>query len=131
MSKIHTSQIGSVAEEIGRAKDKSGEEFQAALYCIMLASLKTVVNLPETSMVQSSNLDEFFEVLTLAQTDKMPRYPIILLNSAYWKPLLEWINHKALPQGFIDAGDEKLFFVVDEICVAVEIIQRYHGQLKS
>lgn len=76
-------------------------------------------------------LDEFFEVLTLAQTDKMPRYPIILLNSAYWKPLLEWINHKALPQGFIDAGDEKLFFVVDEICVAVEIIQRYHGQLKS
>lgn len=71
-------------------------------------------------------LDEFFEVLTLAQTNKMPRYPIILVGSYYWQPLLDWIRTRALSKGLIIAGDEDLFAVVDDVIIAFEIIKRYH-----
>ena len=72
-------------------------------------------------------MDEFFEVLTLVQTNKMPAYPVILIGSEYWKPILEWITTRALAQNLIQAGDEKIFIVVDDVQLAVDAIKRYHG----
>jgi uncharacterized protein (TIGR00730 family) len=73
-------------------------------------------------------LDEFFEVITLKQTNKMPPYPIILVGSYYWEPLLEWINSRALVRNLVAKGDEKLFIVVDDVDLAVAAIERYHGR---
>ena len=55
--------------------------------------------------------DELFEILTLAQTGKAPRVPIVLFDSAYWKSV---VNFEALAQhGMIDARDLDLFCYAD------------------
>ena len=55
--------------------------------------------------------DELFEILTLAQTGKAPRVPIVLFDSAYWKSI---VNFEALAQqGMIDARDLDLFCYAD------------------
>lgn len=71
-------------------------------------------------------LDEFSEVLTLVQTGHMPVCPIILVGSDYWQPLLEWVNSRALAEGLIEQGEEKLFDVVDDMEAAFNIIQKHH-----
>lgn len=67
-------------------------------------------------------LDEFFEVITLVQTNKMPRYPVVLIGSNYWAPMLDWIQERALAHGLIEQGDQKLFLVTDDIDLAVKFI---------
>jgi len=59
-------------------------------------------------------LDELFEALTLVQTGKIRRFPIILLGSDYWSGLLEWLRGRMLAEGCIDEGDLELFHVCDD-----------------
>jgi len=70
--------------------------------------------------------DELFEIVTLQQTDHMPRRPIVLFGSAYWKPLLNWIQESPLKDGYISAPDAQLLYLVDDIDEAIRIIQ--HGK---
>lgn len=70
-------------------------------------------------------LDEFFEVLTLVQTQRVPRYPLILFGSAHWTGLLEWVRQTLLPAKLISPGDLDLVTVVDDIAVAENIIIDY------
>ena len=71
-------------------------------------------------------LDEFFEVLTLVQTGRIPQFPLILFGGDYWSGLLKWLKtqtgdaHK-----FISAGDLDLLTVVDKPEEAVECILDY------
>ena len=60
-------------------------------------------------------LDELFEALTLVQTGKIHRFPIILHGSAYWRPLLGWIETTLLGEGMISAEDLRLLVVTDSI----------------
>jgi uncharacterized protein (TIGR00730 family) len=60
-------------------------------------------------------LDELFEALTLVQTRKISRFPIILYNSAYWKGLLDWIVKTQLATGAISPEDLNLLIVTDSI----------------
>lgn len=60
-------------------------------------------------------LDEAFEVITLIQTGKLPRTTVILFNSDYWGPLVDWIRSTLLADGYISPGDEELFMVMDDI----------------
>jgi len=59
-------------------------------------------------------LDELFEITTLMQTDKLKRSPIVLINKAYWAPLVEWIK-KAEAEGLLLKKDADLIFVTDNI----------------
>ena len=64
-------------------------------------------------------LDELFEALTLVQTRKIQRFPIVLYGSAYWRGLLDWIETTQLSEGMISPEDLNLLVVtdsVDEIC---------------
>jgi len=64
-------------------------------------------------------LDELFEALTLVQTGKIKRFPIVLFGSEYWSGLLGWIKGTLLAQGTISADDLSLVIVsddLDEIC---------------
>src|SRR6202008_3752630 len=70
-------------------------------------------------------LDEFFEVLTLVQTQRVPRYPLILFGKAYWSGLLEWARQTLLPAKLISPGDLELVTVVDEAGAAQDIIIDY------
>lgn len=60
-------------------------------------------------------LDELFEVLTLMQTKKMARVPIILVGSEYWQPFKDWIMSQALVRGAINPDDIGLFTVTDDL----------------
>lgn len=73
-------------------------------------------------------LDELFEIVVLEQTANMPNYPIILVDSHYWKPLLSWIETHVVAGGFAGVKDRKFITLVDDVADAVTIIQRYHGQ---
>jgi uncharacterized protein (TIGR00730 family) len=74
-------------------------------------------------------LDELMEVLTLVQTRKIRRVPIILVNSAYWKGLLDWINGQLLADGMIGVDDPALLQVIDDPQQVVDaIFDHYHGR---
>lgn len=59
-------------------------------------------------------LDELFEALTLSQTDRIRHFPIVLVGSAYWQPLVDWIRSTLLADGMIGADDMDLFSVCDD-----------------
>src|SRR5216683_1406915 len=70
-------------------------------------------------------LDEFFEVLTLVQTGRISRFPLILIGRDYWSGLLKWMEKTMLEKGFISRGDETLFSLTDDAEEAIEIILDY------
>lgn len=71
-------------------------------------------------------LDELFEALTLVQTGKTRKMPIILMHSPYWRGLLEWIRERLVGEGMIDAGDAQLLQVIDEPRAVVDAIFSYY-----
>jgi uncharacterized protein (TIGR00730 family) len=72
-------------------------------------------------------LDELFEAVTLVQTGKITRFPIVLVGSEYWSGLLEWFNTTMLPTGKISAADPGLVTVVDDPAEVVRIICEAHS----
>ena len=72
-------------------------------------------------------MDEFFESMTLMQTLKVDRYPLILMGSEFWKDLLSWIEDTMLEQySHISTSDMELFKLTDDPAEAVQIIEDYH-----
>ena len=65
-------------------------------------------------------VDELFESLTLIQTGKVFEFPVVLLGTEYWSPLLEWIRDRLLPEGMIAPGDLDLMTVTDDPAAAVK-----------
>jgi hypothetical protein len=58
-------------------------------------------------------LDELFEALTLIQTERHPRFPVILVDREYWKGLLAWLKNAMCARGYIVEDDMKLFTLAD------------------
>src|SRR5207244_4052675 len=58
-------------------------------------------------------LDELFESLTLIQTGKVQRFPVILFGSSYWRGLIDWVRDHLLADARIDADDLRLLSVTD------------------
>ena len=67
-------------------------------------------------------LDELFEALTLVQTRKIKRFPIVLFGSSYWKGLLDWVEQTQLAEGTISRADLDLLVVTDSIEHARDIM---------
>ncbi len=59
-------------------------------------------------------LDELAEILTLVQTGKTRRIPIILMGSSFWQGLIDWFKGTLVEEGTINAEDLDLFTVLDE-----------------
>lgn len=74
------------------------------------------------------SLDELFECLTLVQTKKIDRIPIILYGSEFWGGLMDWIKGTLLEKhGNISPGDEKILQVTDSVDELVGIIKDFYG----
>lgn len=67
-------------------------------------------------------LDEMFEALTLIQTRKTQRFPVILFGTKYWQGLVDWIKQRVLAEAKIDPEDLALFVVTDSVEEACRII---------
>jgi uncharacterized protein (TIGR00730 family) len=70
--------------------------------------------------------DELFESLTLIQTGKVLHFPVVLIDSEYWSPLLDWVRDRLLPEGMISPGDLELLSVTDEPADAVRRVLDGH-----
>jgi uncharacterized protein (TIGR00730 family) len=68
-------------------------------------------------------LDELFEALTLVQTRKVTRFPVILFGSAYWSGLVDWIRGTMVGQGTVGPSDLELLRVTDDVGEVVALIQ--------
>jgi uncharacterized protein (TIGR00730 family) len=73
-------------------------------------------------------MDELFEAVTLVETGKITRFPIVLVGSSYWGGLITWLREKVLEEGKISAGDLDLLTVVDSAEEVVEAITTAHAQ---
>ena len=69
-------------------------------------------------------LDELFEALTLIQTKRIRSFPVILVDSRYWKGLADWMRKTLLKSNFISPHDLDIFHMVDKPEEAVGIIKR-------
>jgi len=71
-------------------------------------------------------LDELFEALTLIQTKKINRFPVILIGTEFWGGLIDWIKDTLVKNGTISPGDMDLFRVTDDLNEAVNIITSFY-----
>jgi uncharacterized protein (TIGR00730 family) len=74
-------------------------------------------------------LDEFFEVLTLVQTQRIPRFPLILFGRDYWAGLVRWMKSTLTTRGMISPGDLDLFHITDDPQDAIHRILEYMRQV--
>jgi uncharacterized protein (TIGR00730 family) len=73
-------------------------------------------------------LDEFFEVLTLVQTQRIPEFPLILFGKKHWKGLIRWMKEE-LDNKYISRGDLDLFRITDDPQEAIDIILDYERRV--
>jgi uncharacterized protein (TIGR00730 family) len=71
-------------------------------------------------------LDELMEALTLVQTGKSRKIPIVLVHRPYWSGLLDWFKNTLVNEGMIDAADMDLIQIIDEPGAVVEAIFRHY-----
>ena len=71
-------------------------------------------------------LDEFFESLTLIQTGKIRRFPVVLMGRNYWEGLIRWMERTLVEQKTISPGDMNLFYLTDSPEEAAEYIVKFH-----
>ncbi len=67
-------------------------------------------------------LDELFEAITLVQTGKVTSFPLVLVGTAYWQPLLDWIRSTVLGTGKISDFDVDLISLTDDPAEVVDIV---------
>jgi uncharacterized protein (TIGR00730 family) len=66
-------------------------------------------------------MDEFFESMTLIQTGKAQKFPVMLIGTSFWNPLLKWIREYQLEKAqYIDGADLDLFKVTDNVVEAAD-----------
>ena len=73
-------------------------------------------------------MDELFEAITLIQTGKIARFPIVLVGKEYWGGLLDWVENYMLDAKNISAEDLNLYRLVDTAEDAVEHIFRFYNK---
>ena len=76
-------------------------------------------------------LDELFEALTLVQTRKVTRFPVVLFGSEYWSGLLDWVRSTMTETGTISAQDVDLLTVTDDIGAIIAEIQAAEGSRQA
>ncbi|MFT4756547.1 MAG: hypothetical protein ACI91R_001194 [Vicingaceae bacterium] len=72
-------------------------------------------------------LDEFFEAITLIQTNKIAKFPIVLMSKSFWGGLIDWIKATMLEENnTVSSGDLDLFYLADTVDEAVEHIDDFY-----
>ena len=72
-------------------------------------------------------MDEFFESVTLIQTRRINKFPVVLVGKEYWKGLLDWMNNAMLRKNHIDKSDLDIFNIVDTPGKVLKIIKNFYS----
>ena len=72
-------------------------------------------------------LDEVFEAITLIQTNKVERFPIILVSSEFWAGMLDWIKETLLKENNISSKDLELIKIADTKEDVMDILEEFHN----
>ena len=71
-------------------------------------------------------MDELFEALTLIQTKRVPKFPVIIIGKDYWKGLINWLENTMLEEDCIEEKDLKLFKTAESAQEALAIIKNFY-----
>ncbi len=71
-------------------------------------------------------LDEFTEAITLIQTRRVHKFPVVLIDSSYWNGLIKWLEEVVAKRKYIDKKDLKIFKVAESPEEAIKIIKRFY-----
>ncbi|GIJ50117.1 cytokinin riboside 5'-monophosphate phosphoribohydrolase [Virgisporangium aliadipatigenens] len=74
-------------------------------------------------------MDELFEALTLVQTKKVTRFPVVLMGRAYWSGLIEWMRGTMAAESAIGPNDLDLMLITDDVDEAVQYIRTADSEL--
>jgi hypothetical protein len=74
-------------------------------------------------------LDEFTEIITLVQTQRIPKFPLILFGRSFWSGALRWMKNQMARPGYISPEDLELVHVTDDTDRAVKIILDYEREV--
>ncbi len=74
-------------------------------------------------------MDELFESLTLIQTSKTPRFPMVVMGKDYWGGLVEWLKSHMLREGYISPEDLNAFTLTDDPDHARKIIKEHYNKI--
>jgi len=75
-------------------------------------------------------MDEFFETITLIQTQRMEQFPVILVGSEYWRGLTDWIRKSMLKGDRIQGDDLDIFCIVDTPEEVVNSVRNFYSKRK-
>jgi uncharacterized protein (TIGR00730 family) len=75
-------------------------------------------------------MDELFEAITLIQTKKIGRFPIVLVGKKFWGGLIDWLHETLIAEGNIKEEDLNLFRLVDTADEAVEHFNKFYEKYK-
>ena len=73
-------------------------------------------------------MDELFEALTLIQTKKIAKFPIVLVGKEYWAGLFDWIRETLVTEKMVDEKDLKLIFLAEDAEQAVNHINEFYSR---
>jgi uncharacterized protein (TIGR00730 family) len=74
-------------------------------------------------------LDEFFEVVTLVQTQRIPQFPLILFGTKHWRGLIRWMKGHLEQARYISPGDLELFKLTDDPQEVIDVILEYERRI--
>jgi uncharacterized protein (TIGR00730 family) len=76
-------------------------------------------------------LDECFEALTLVQTKKVTRFPIVLFGTSYWRGLVDWLENTLIADGKASPRDLELFHLTDDVDEVVDLMTKESGGMDA
>jgi len=115
--------IGITVRELGEGKNPCVQEYFELEYFFARKWLLTRYSAAFVVFPGGfGTLDELAEVLTLIQTKKLSKMPIVLVGREYWKDFMKWITDSAVAQGLISKDYVSLFTVTDDMDEAFTIV---------
>jgi uncharacterized protein (TIGR00730 family) len=73
-------------------------------------------------------MDEFFETITLIQTQRMDQFPVVLVGSEYWRGLMDWVKKSMVNTDRVSEEDLDIFSIVDEPQEVVRVIKKFYSK---
>jgi len=73
-------------------------------------------------------MDEFFETITLIQTQRMEKFPVVLVGSEYWKGLIDWVKKSMINTNRVSEEDMDIFSIADEPQEVARAIKKFYSK---